>query len=318
MRIITIFSIISFMLIANLALANNKLPTPSTSSLPKPHTITQNLDGIAAVVNDDVITQSELSAAIERIKKQMIASGAKDINNAELKNNVLQQLINQKLLMQLAKRANISVDDKQVDQAIAHIAKANHLSVKQLEGKLKSQGMSLAEYKKEIKKQITLHQVQMSAVSQDIQVTDEDVAKFLKKYKDKVAQAKQYHVLDLHIDASTADKKALSKAKQLMVSWKKGKLSSSNITDLGWQSAKTLPTIFLDQLAHMKKGDIAGPIAAPNGFHIIKLVGTKSHAPSKMPSDAQIKNMIFQQKSQKAVEKWLKKIRKSAYIKITE
>ena len=65
----------------------------------------------------------------------------------------------------------------------------------------------------------------------------------------------------------------------------------------------------------MKIGEIAGPIQAPNGFHIIKLIGKRNNK-IKMPTKAEIEQIIFRQKFEKALPKWLDKIRKTAYIKI--
>jgi len=66
----------------------------------------------------------------------------------------------------------------------------------------------------------------------------------------------------------------------------------------------------------MQTGDISKPIEAPNGYHILKLVGT--HSPSGAPTKEQLQNIAYQMQFQKAVEKWMKEIRKTAYIKVVE
>jgi len=290
MRIIILFlsSLMSLFTVIP-AFATEALPSPQgvkIDSLPTPHNVTQNLDGVAAIVNNEVITQSELETAFQRAKQQMIATRAQNINDAQLKNALLQQLINEKLQLQMAKQAGITVSEAQVTQAIAHIAQVNHLTIKQLESKLQADNITLTDYKNVIRKQLIIHQVQMDAVGPKVQITDQDVQEFLAKNGEKTTQARRYHILDMHVPIESDSKTALDKAKQTatqwMTSWKKGTLAQQP-TDLGWQSPDTLPTLFLTQLNHMNPGEIAGPILAPNGFHVIKLVAIKN----KTSSDTQ-------------------------------
>lgn len=314
MRVIAVLLSLFVCMLSHIGYADTHLPSPTV--------VTQNLDRIVAVVNDGVITQSELDRALAIAKKQMPPAQAAHITSDQLKDMLLQQLINEKLQLQMAKRGNITVSSQQVNQAISRVAKGNHMTLIQLKAKLAAHHVSFSDYKKSLKKQLLIHQVQMSAVASKVSVSDQDVAAFLKKYQSKAAQAVKYHVLDLLVPINSNDQKTIAAAKQkaiaLAAKWKKGKnLDLVNTTDLGWQTVDDLPTLFMDQINQMKKGDVAGPLQAPNGFHIIQLAGVKNtHA--KMPNKAQIKAMLFQQKFQKAVAKWLKTLRKTAYIHIAE
>ena len=64
----------------------------------------------------------------------------------------------------------------------------------------------------------------------------------------------------------------------------------------------------------MKTGDVAGPLRAPNGLHILKLVEMKSVGPALDPN--QVRQFIFSQKIEKNVQPWLQQLRASAYVKI--
>ena len=65
----------------------------------------------------------------------------------------------------------------------------------------------------------------------------------------------------------------------------------------------------------MQKGDIAGPISAPNGFHVIQLVNVRGQT-LPAPSQKELQNIAYQIKFQKEVKAWLKQLRKSAYVKV--
>ena len=72
--------------------------------------------------------------------------------------------------------------------------------------------------------------------------------------------------------------------------------------DLGWRSLSDLPTIFSDRVKNMKPGQISNPIKAPNGYHILKLLSTRTGGSTL--TDQQIQNIIMQQKFGKALKKW--------------
>lgn len=313
----------TFQLLLPAILSSFFLPTTfAQTNLPTPISAVQNLDGIAAVVNDDVITQSELNNAIARAKKQMTPEQASHVTDSQLKEMLLKQLIDEKLQLAMAKRANITISTDQLNKAIAHVVSANHITLSELKAKLSAEGISFSDYQSALRKQMLIHQVQMGAVGHTVNVSEQDMQTYLDKYKSQLAHATKYHVLDVLIPVDTDKKDLIEKAKQKAMTitslWKKGKNPDENDTaDLGWQTIDTLPTLFLDRLKQMKSGEIAGPIQAPNGFHVIKLVAVKTPR-ENMPSKAELQNMVYQIKFQKAVGKWLEKERKAAYIHITQ
>lgn len=274
----------------------------------------ENLNSVAAVVNNDVITQIELNQAIKAAKQQIAVSSVSNaINDAKLRSIILQQLIDQKLQLELAKRANITVTDAQVMQAIQNIAASHQLTVLQLKNKLKQQNLNYAAYLKMVHDQILLRQIEQSAVGNTIQITPQDIQNALAQYQSQMKTQQTFHVIDIVMrtkDKAQATLLQLNKGADINV------IAPNNTTDLGWQTANTLPSIFLTQLTTMQSGDIAGPIQAPNGFHVIKLMGVRGQSMAQ-PTKAQLQNMAYAMKMQKAVEKWLVDLRKTAYIKIT-
>lgn len=274
----------------------------------------QNLDSVVAVVNNSAITQSELNTAISQAKKQLAASNNPNaISDAKLKTMVLQQLIDEKLQLELAERAKLTVTPEQVTQTIQHIAKGYGLTVSQLKEKLQQSGMSFSTYQKMIHKQLLMHDVQQSAVSGKVNVTPADIQAATQQYQAQMKSQHAYHLID--IVASTEQQ-----AQKILLKLKAGddieKVAPNETKDLGWKTADALPSLFLQQLSHMQTGDIAGPIKAPNGYHIIKLIGMQGQSAPQLTQD-QIKNMAYQMKFHQAVEDWMKTVRKTAYIKIS-
>lgn len=276
----------------------------------------ESLNSVIAVVNKEIITQAELNAAEAQAKQQLAASANPNaLSDTKIRQMVLKQLIDQKLQLEIAKNANLSVSDAQTNQAIEHIAKQNNITVSALKDKLEQQGIKFSTYQKLIHDQMLVHLVQQNAVGEKVHVTDADIQAARQAYQSEMASQQQgFHIIDMV--ATTKDE-----AKKIAAQLKNGvsieTAAPNQSKDLGWRTAATLPTLFLDQLKTMQTGDISTPIEAPNGYHILKLVGTQGPS-SGAPTKAQLQNVAYQMQFQKAVEEWMTEIRKTAYVKVIE
>lgn len=305
------------------AFAANTLPSPKSTSL-------QSLDQVVAIANSEPITSTELNAAIQRAKGALMQSNTPVPDAAALRKQVLDQLISEKLQLQIAKQAKINVTNAEVTKAIANIAQHNHMTVTELKGKIVQTGMSYQQYRQEIKVQMTLARVQQAVVGK-ITISKEDLAKFKQKLQNSNQGNRSYHLADILIaipDSPTTEqlRNAQSRANAVVTKLKHGAdfkhlatLESSGPDalkggDLGWQTTAELPDIFVKSLTNAKTGEIIGPLQAPNGFHILKVYGVKN-VPVKM-NQTQLRNALYQQKFQQALQKWLKQLRATAYVKI--
>ncbi|MCH9743830.1 MAG: SurA N-terminal domain-containing protein [Gammaproteobacteria bacterium] len=298
----------------------------ANTALPQPVSSVQTLDAIVAVVNDEVITQTELDKAITNLKRQLQMGKQAIPPAAELRNGVLQQLIYQKIQTQLAKRAGITVSNAQVTSAIKTIAKNNKVTLAALKAKLAKDGIRFSAFKKSIKQQLIINTLQRQAVGATVRVTDADVDQFFDKYNSQPQNATLYHVLDILVATpSGASQKQLTNAKntaqKIASDLKRGvaltAIQGGQQTDLGWTPLSQLPDLFANKVKTMKMNDIAGPLQAANGFHVIQLQGIRK-SNRQAPTRQQVRQMLFQQKFQQALVKWLQKMRKSAYVKITD
>jgi peptidyl-prolyl cis-trans isomerase SurA len=111
------------------------------------------LDKIVVVINNDVITQSQLDKRMAMVRQQMQAAGAPLPDAATFRAHVLDQLIDQKLILMVAQHNNIKVTDVQLDKAINDIAARNHMTPQQLQTAVGQQGMTYAQFRKQINKE---------------------------------------------------------------------------------------------------------------------------------------------------------------------
>ena len=250
----------------------------------------QPLDKVIAIVNDDVITASELDSQLEVQKQQITAKRMQLPPDQVLRKQVLQHLIDVDLQLQLAKKNGLSVDDTDLNQAIEKIAQSNNLSLTQMREELMKQGLDWESYRENIRKEILISQVQQKAVGQDIVVSTQQVEDYLKTYEhDTTLQQRTYHLQNIVIPlpeapTTTQLSKAKEKARQLLAKIKQGEdfnrmaiaESSGEYAleggDLGDRHLAEMPDIFVKPVSQMQVGEVYGPLRAGNGFQLIKLV----------------------------------------------
>lgn len=249
----------------------------------------QSLDKVVAVVNDNVITASELDAQVNIMRQQIATKNIQIPSDAVLRKQVLQHLIDVDLQLQLAKRNNLSIDNKELDETISTIAQNNKLTLSQLREEIVKHGLNWESYRENIRKEMLISHIQQQAVSKDITVTSKQVEDYLKTTKQVDNTQQTYHlqniVIPLPEEPTTGQvNKAKDKARALLSKIKKGddfsRLAIAESSgeyaleggDLGERHLAELPEVFATEVVGMKVGDVAGPVRTGNGFQLIKLV----------------------------------------------
>jgi peptidyl-prolyl cis-trans isomerase SurA len=249
----------------------------------------QLLDKVVAIVNDGVITSSELDKQVELSKKQMMAQKIQIPKDSVLRKQVLQHLIDVDLQIQMAKQHGITVDSTELNSAIERVATMNHLTLTQLREEIAKQGMTWKEYRSNIRKEMLVTRLQQKAVGKDITVTNEQVEEYLKTASKTDNAQLTYHlkniVIPLNEEPTTEQlKKARTDAQNLLVKIKKGEdfsrlaieESSGDVAleggDLGERHLAELPELFAKEVVRMKVGQVVGPLRAGNGYQLIKLI----------------------------------------------
>lgn len=307
--------------------------TCSANAFAKKNADAQSLDRIVAVVNDMVITDSELAEATASAKKQISANNITMPPADILRKQVLDQLINRKLQLYAAEQSGVKISDNQVNAAIADIASKNHMSVNELYVQVQHTGLSAKDYQKEIREELLIQQIQQQEIGGKITITPQQVDDFTRSADWQAYSNKEYHLEDILIalpenptpqDVSNAKKKAeevLTKIHHGM-SFKEAAAEVSNNSgamqggDLGWRQLPQIPSAFADPLVHMNVNDILGPVQTPNGFHLVKLTGTRTVGAQKNKADErkQIEQLLYQRKFEEEVQAWITKVRSAAFI----
>lgn len=276
------------------------------------------LNRIAAIVNDEIISESDLDTAITQLKQQITANKIPMPPDDKLRNDALQQLITYRLQLQMANRSEISPSSAEVDLAIEQIAKGHNISMDQLKAQLVVQNIPYHEFRKKISEQLAINKLQQQMVGSQLKVNDADIA----AYKTSRPDTKEYRLVDffLPIAEKSTEKdwaKLLATAQDIQKKLNSG-TDIDKITppyqDLGWRNNDNLPAIFTEQLKNLTLNNASPPLRAPNGYHVLKLLETRDA--NQNLTDDQIRGIVLRQKYEEAVRVAIDKARKQAYIQI--
>lgn len=279
------------------------------------------INRIIAVVNQDIITETQLDNAVQIARKQFEQQGIKLPSAEKFRAKILDGLILQKLQLQIAKQNNITASEDAINQAIAQIAKQNNTDVNGLKQKLQADDISFADFRQQISDQLIIRTLQQQAIVNSLKISRAEVSAYQSKLEDE-NEINDYHIVDylipLPADPTTAQKHAAKMRAELIIKElqqnKSITDSSVKINDMGYKSLNDLPDLFSVPIAKMGKGNVSAPILAGNGYHVLKLVNIKKE--KKEISTQQAQQMLFQDKFRKALKKWLDNLRKHAYVKI--
>ncbi len=247
------------------------------------------LDGIAAIVEEDVILDSELASEVQtivaRLQRQKIQLPEKEI----LYKQVLERLIIDKLQTQLAQRAGMQLSDEYVNISIEKIARSNRMSMETFKASLAAEGMSFADFQKNVRKEITINQLRSREIGARIKVSDQAVKHYLETTMSESDRSVQYlvgHILlslpegadATSIQEKTAEANSIVEQLRGGTDFKQLSVAKSESDtalkggDLGWRTLRQLPSLFVDAVKGMRKGEVAAPIRSPSGFHILQLL----------------------------------------------
>jgi peptidyl-prolyl cis-trans isomerase SurA len=292
----------------------------------------QPLDKMVAIVNDDVISRSELNHALDTAKMQIAQEHTLTPPKEVLQKQVLDQLINKKIQLQIAQQAGIQITDAEMNLTIGRIAKQNNMTVSSLYEHINQDGMGTEEYRQEMRDQMTLHKLQQQEVASKMTITPQEVTNFMHSRAWQTNGAKEYHLQDMLIPLSDKPsneemESAKTHASEIMAKLNQGQdfdqvtLSETEAHksfqggDLGWRKLPEIPSAFATHVIHMQAKSTAGPIQTPNGFHIIRLVEARAlNAQQAATSKKMIESLLLQQKFEEAVQNWVSKLRSQAFI----
>ncbi|MGA1825521.1 MAG: peptidylprolyl isomerase [bacterium] len=268
------------------------------------------LDRIVAVVEDQVILQSDID---------LIGMGSDT--------DVLNHLIEQKLLLKKAEEWEISTKEEQINEYINKIKFENNMNDDSaLENYLKMRDMSLGDLRAQIKDEITLLRVKQRIFTRCTPPSDAEVKEYYQTRWEGEKEGEKVLLAHILLNGSEYEKiahKIITEYKngvsfdELASIYSQDTMTSSSGGNLGYLEIDNLLPQFKTALETIKPGEITGPIQTSSGYHILKLL---EHKPGGLTRESdtwtEIEEKLWEEKRIDYFRHWMEDLKKSSYIKI--
>jgi peptidyl-prolyl cis-trans isomerase SurA len=247
-------------------------------------------DFIVAVVNSEPLTHTEVQREVLRVQQQFAAQRRPAPDLQRLNAEILERLINQKVLLQFARDTGIRAEDSAIDQAEQLIAAQNQLTLEELHQRVVADGLSVGQFRAQLRDQILLQRLRERDLEPRVRVSDSDIDAYMQAQQNtqdpSQLEINLAQVLIAVPEAASADqvqalqaqaRKVLERARAgedfaaLVRSYSEAS-AQSNGGQLGLRSADRYPASFVEATRLLAPGEVADLVRSLAGFHILKVV----------------------------------------------
>jgi peptidyl-prolyl cis-trans isomerase SurA len=267
------------------------------------------LDRVVAIVNDGVVSESELieqvSTISDRLREQNTPLPPDDV----MRKQVLERLILQEVQFQRAERIGLKISDEQLNEALNDIAQRNKLTLSQLPAALSSQGIDYPSYRDNMRREITLQALRQRDVLNRINVTPRELEQFLERLKRLPSETEEFNISHILLavpqDANQAKLDELNKLasdirerstnedfSRLAVAYSNSQTALEGGA-LGWRKGPELPTILSEMVVKLKPGEVSQPLNTPTGIHLVKLNAVRSTEGSRIQDQTHARHILM-------------------------
>ena len=269
-----------------------------------------DLDRIVAVVNDDVIMQSELLVRMNMIRSGLEEAGTPVPPDNVLARQVLERLIVDRIQLQLAEEYDLRIEDDELNRMMDDLAARNNLSTSEFREIMERDGHDFAKLREEIRDELLVSRVQQRFVNNRVAVSSRDIDDYLATVEKQGGGNREFrlgHILVSVPEGASPEEIAESRERaRLLLAELRAGLDFSEAAvahsdgqqalqggDLGWRRASELPTLFADVVPTLSLGEISEPIHSPSGFHIVKVLDM-SAGPAHVLTQTRARHILLQ------------------------
>ncbi|WP_256354945.1 peptidylprolyl isomerase SurA [Pseudomonas sp. sia0905] len=274
------------------------------------HADVQPLNRVVAIVDNDVIMQTQLDARVQEVQRTIAKRGGEVPPANVLTQQVLDRLILENIQLQMGERAGIRISDEELNQAMATVAQRNGMTMEQFRDALAKDGLSFNDARDQISREMIISRVRQRRVAERIQVTEQEVKNFLASDLGKMQLSEEFHLANIVIpiqeDASSdalqaAERRAQDIYQQAHQGGDFAKLAIANSAsdtaldggDMGWRKAAQLPPPFDSMISAMSVGDVTEPIRTPGGFIILKVLEKRGGEAAAVRDEVNVRHILI-------------------------
>jgi peptidyl-prolyl cis-trans isomerase SurA len=245
---------------------------------------------ILAVVNQELVTASELQSRLERVRADAARQRAKLPPEEQLKREVLDALIDDRVQLTHARESGTRIDDAELDRAVNNVAVQNQITMAQLRERLRKEGIDYARFRNNVRDQLLTERVREREVQGRIRVTDAEIDALLDERRAAAHASAEYNIAQILVsvpDGASAEETARRReraegAKKRVAAGEAFETVARELSEdsnraaggaIGLRSAERLPDVFVETVRNLKPGEVAPELLRTGaGFHLLKLV----------------------------------------------
>jgi peptidyl-prolyl cis-trans isomerase SurA len=250
-------------------------------------------DYIVAVVNQELVTAGEVDQRLARIRENAQRANQRLPDPKELRRQVLDSLIDERVLVTYARDSGMKIDDVELDRAVQGVAAQNQLTLPQLRERLKAEGMDFARFRNNLRDQMLVERVREREVQQRIKITDQEVDDFLAKQGGGAQTEVEVDIAQILVTVPdkaspevVAEREARAKAAlervragedfAVVARQVSEDANREHGGEIGLKAASRLPDLFVGAVKSLKVGEVTPQLVRSGaGFHILKLLDRK-------------------------------------------
>ncbi|TVP47383.1 MAG: peptidylprolyl isomerase [Halomonas sp.] len=293
----------------------------------------QALDNVVAVVNNGVIMRSELDDRIAQIEQQAQAQGGSLPPRSQLAPQILERMVMEEIQLQMARDANLSIDDTELNSQVRAIAESNNMTLDEFADAVEADGMTLAIVREEVRREMLMRQVQQRQISNRVSVSERDVERFLSQQgqsgeQNLIEETRARHVL-VSLTPNRDESQARARAEEARERLSQGADFASvarefsddsgtalNGGELGWvRPGQTVPA-FEEAMRGLDVNQVSQPVRSQFGYHVIEVQERRRQDVTQESQREQVRQAIFQRRANEELETWQQEVRSQAFVDI--
>lgn len=248
------------------------------------------VDYIVAVVNNELVTQVEVEQRLARVREEAARAGTPLPPPAELRQQAIEGLINERVIITNARDSGYKVDEQEIDRAAANIASVNKMTMAQLRQRLAADGVDYAYFRTNLRDQILTERAREREVNQRIKISDAEIDRLLDEQRAKRAITNEINIAQILVtvpdgasDDVVAQRRAIiNKAQERLKAGEPFLLVAKALSEdgnrdkggeMGERPADRYPDLFVNAVKDLAVGGVtAEPVRSGAGFHLLKLL----------------------------------------------
>ncbi|WP_375171604.1 peptidylprolyl isomerase [Marinobacter sp.] len=268
------------------------------------------LDQVVAIVDDDVILQTELDARINTITTRLQAQGTGLPPRDVLEDRVLEQLITESIQLQMADRMGMRISDNELNETMDNIVERNGMTMAEFEQQLATEGVSFRQAREQIRNEMLTSRVQQRQVGNRVRVTDREVDNYLQAIEARGGNNAEYRLAYIFIEVDDADSEAsvdaaraqAARLRQQIVEGRDfrevavAESDASNALeggDMGWRTESQLPSLVAPVVPELPVGEPSQVLENNSGFHLVMVMDKRGGGEKQVIQQHRVRHILI-------------------------